>query len=57
MYEDELFYKMSKEGLLESNFRRAFSLYDMVFEGDGNLLPKDNGASFARKIDQAREYW
>ncbi|WP_440313171.1 DUF2441 domain-containing protein [Lysinibacillus odysseyi] len=29
----------------------------MVFEGDGNLLPKDNGASFARKIDQAREYW
>ncbi|WP_413366937.1 DUF2441 domain-containing protein [Lysinibacillus sp. 3P01SB] len=27
------------------------------FEGDGNLLPKENGASFARKMEQAREYW
>lgn len=27
------------------------------FEGDGYLLPKEDGASFARKMDQAREYW
>jgi hypothetical protein len=27
------------------------------FEGDGNLLPKEDGASFARKIEQARAYW
>ncbi len=27
------------------------------FEGDGNLLPKEDGVSFARKMEQAREYW
>ncbi len=27
------------------------------FEGDGNLLPKEDGVLFARKIEQAREYW
>ena len=27
------------------------------FEGDGNLLPKNDAAPFSRKIDQAREYW
>lgn len=27
------------------------------FEGDGNLLPKEDGVPFARKIEQAREYW
>lgn len=27
------------------------------FEGDGNLLPKNDAISFSRKIDQAREYW
>lgn len=27
------------------------------FEGDGNLLPKENGAPFAKKFEQAREYW
>lgn len=27
------------------------------FEGDENLLPKDDGVSFSRKIEQAREYW
>ncbi|MEO4053713.1 DUF2441 domain-containing protein [Solibacillus sp. CAU 1738] len=27
------------------------------FEGDGNLLPKEDGVSFSRKIDQAKEYW
>ncbi len=27
------------------------------FEGDGNLLPKEDGIPFSQKIDQAREYW
>ena len=27
------------------------------FEGDGNLLPKEDGAPFLKKIEQAREYW
>ncbi|MFE6138701.1 DUF2441 domain-containing protein [Bacillus sp. NPDC057893] len=27
------------------------------FEGDGNLLPKEDGIPFAQKIEQAREYW
>lgn len=27
------------------------------FEGDGNLLPKEDGAPFSQKIEQAREYW
>ena len=27
------------------------------FEGDGNLLPKDDGVPFSRKFEQAREYW
>ncbi|MGG1554733.1 DUF2441 domain-containing protein [Paenibacillus ferrarius] len=27
------------------------------FEGDGNLLPKEDGIPFSRKIEQAREYW
>lgn len=27
------------------------------FEGDGNLLPKEDGAPFSKKIEQARTYW
>lgn len=27
------------------------------FEGDGVLLPKEDGGSFSKKIEQAREYW
>lgn len=27
------------------------------FESDGNLLPKEDGISFSRKIEQARDYW
>lgn len=27
------------------------------FEGDGNLLPKEDGVPFSRKIEQAKEYW
>lgn len=27
------------------------------FEGDGNILPKEDGAPFSKKFEQAREYW
>ncbi|WP_433748044.1 DUF2441 domain-containing protein [Falsibacillus pallidus] len=27
------------------------------FEGDGSLLPKEDGVPFAQKIEQARTYW
>lgn len=27
------------------------------FEGDGNLLPKNDGVSFSKKIEQAHSYW
>ncbi|WHT49426.1 DUF2441 domain-containing protein [Sporosarcina thermotolerans] len=27
------------------------------FEGDGDLLPKEDGVPFSKKIEQAREYW
>lgn len=27
------------------------------FEGDGNLLPKEDGVPFSQKIEQAKEYW
>ncbi|MCI4252972.1 DUF2441 domain-containing protein [Bacillus sp. CCB-MMP212] len=27
------------------------------FEGDGNLLPKEDGIPFSQKIEQARKYW
>ena len=27
------------------------------FEGDGNLLPKEDGIPFTQKIEQARAYW
>ncbi|WMT39690.1 DUF2441 domain-containing protein [Paenibacillus sp. D2_2] len=27
------------------------------FEGDGSLLPKEDGASISQKVEQAREYW
>ncbi|SLM84806.1 MULTISPECIES: DUF2441 domain-containing protein [Vagococcus] len=29
----------------------------LIFEGDGNLLPKEDGRSFSKKIAQARIYW
>ncbi|OKP86939.1 hypothetical protein A3842_06445 [Paenibacillus sp. P3E] len=28
-----------------------------IFEGDGNLLPKEDAIPFSQKIEQAREYW
>ncbi|MBY5232500.1 hypothetical protein ABH61_27550, partial [Bacillus paranthracis] len=27
------------------------------FEGDGNLLPKEDAIPFSQKMEQAREYW
>jgi hypothetical protein len=27
------------------------------FEGDGNLLPKEDGVPFSLKIEQAKAYW
>lgn len=27
------------------------------FEGDGNMLPKEDGLSFSKKIEQANIYW
>lgn len=27
------------------------------FEGNGELLPKEDASSFAKKIEQARNYW
>lgn len=32
-------------------------VYGKSFEGDGALLPKEDGASFSRKIEQAKAYW
>lgn len=34
-----------------------FHVNGNFFEGDGNLLPKEDGIPFSRKIEQAREYW
>ncbi|ULO09603.1 DUF2441 domain-containing protein [Paenibacillus sp. 19GGS1-52] len=28
-----------------------------IFEGDGDLLPKEDAVPFSQKIEQAREYW
>ncbi|SFG98347.1 Protein of unknown function [Sporolactobacillus nakayamae] len=28
-----------------------------TFEGDGSLLPKEDGVPFSQKMEQAREYW
>lgn len=32
-------------------------VFGTSFEGDGALLPKEDGASFSRKIEQAKQYW
>lgn len=57
-YEDVLKWK----GVFESFNRQILQIVKLrvegnCFEGDGNLLPKDDGISFARKIEQARSYW
>ena len=57
-YEDVLKWK----DLFESYNRKILQIVKLrvngnCFEGDGNLLPKDDGAPFAQKIQQARTYW
>lgn len=57
-YEDLLKWK----AIFESYNRKVLQIVKLrvtgnSFEGDGQLLPKDDGISFARKIEQARAYW
>ncbi|QGM29627.1 DUF2441 domain-containing protein [Bacillus sp. N3536] len=35
----------------------SLRVFGNSFEGDASLLPKEDGASFSRKIEQARDYW
>ncbi|WP_336077606.1 DUF2441 domain-containing protein [Paenibacillus sp. 203] len=57
-YEDALKWKE----IFDSFNRKVLQIVKLrvtgsYFEGDGNLLPKVDGASFLKKIEQAREYW
>jgi len=57
-YEDVLKWKE----LFDSYNRKVLQIVKLKvignsFEGDGNLLPKNDAVPFSRKIDQAREYW
>jgi len=57
-YEDILKWKV----LFESFNRKVLQIVKLqvnghCFEGDGSLLPKEDGATFAQKIEQAKEYW
>lgn len=57
-YEDALKWKI----LFDSYNRNVLQIVKLrvagnYFEGDGNLLPKEDGVPFSRKIEQAREYW
>ncbi|WP_151734656.1 DUF2441 domain-containing protein [Paenibacillus tengchongensis] len=57
-YQDALKWKE----LFDSYQRRVLQIVKLrvngaIFEGDGSLLPKEEGAPFARKIEQASEYW
>ncbi len=57
-YDDALKWKK----LFESYNRRVLQIVKLrvignCFEGDGNLLPKEDGIPFAQKIEQARDYW
>lgn len=57
-YEDALKWK----DLFTSYKRKVLQIvklqvYGDSFEGDGNLLPKEDGSPFAKKFNQAREYW
>lgn len=57
-YEDALKWKdlfqTYNRNILQIVKLRVFGNY---FEGDGNLLPKEDGKPFAHKIEQAKEYW
>lgn len=57
-YEDALKWKE----LFDSYNRNVLQIVKLrvignSFEGDGNLLPKEDEAPFSQKIEQAREYW
>ncbi|PFW91646.1 hypothetical protein COL32_07675 [Bacillus pseudomycoides] len=57
-YEDALKWKE----LFNSYNRKVLQIVKLrvignSFEGDGNLLPKEDGVPFSRKIEQAKEYW
>lgn len=57
-YEDAMKWK----DLFDSYHRKVLQIVKLrvtgsYFEGDGNLLPKDDAVSFSTKIEQAREYW
>ncbi|EJR61780.1 hypothetical protein IIO_02688 [Bacillus cereus VD115] len=57
-YEDALKWK----ALFDSYNRDVLQIVKLLvsgisFESDGNLLPKEDGISFSRKIEQARDYW
>jgi len=57
-YEDSLKWKE----LFDSYNRKVLQIVKLrvignYFEGDGNLLPKEDGVPFTQKIEQAREYW
>ncbi|WP_391201499.1 DUF2441 domain-containing protein [Psychrobacillus sp. L4] len=57
-YEDTLKWKV----LFDSYNRKVLQIVKLrvignSFEGDGNLLPKEDGVPFSKKIQQAREYW
>ncbi|PFD98380.1 DUF2441 domain-containing protein [Bacillus cereus] len=57
-YEDALKWKK----LFDSYSRKVLQIVKLrvmgnSFEGDGNLLPKEDGVPFSRKIEQAKEYW
>ncbi len=57
-YQDALKWKE----LFDSYHRRVLQIVKLrvigaIFEGDGSLLPKEEGTPFSRKIEQAKEYW
>ncbi|MFC7688074.1 DUF2441 domain-containing protein [Ureibacillus sp. GCM10028918] len=57
-YEDVLKWKK----IFDSFNRKVLQIVKLkvvgnYFEGDEVLLPKEDGISFSKKIDQAREYW
>lgn len=57
-YEDALKWKV----IFDSYNRKVLQIVKLrvngsSFEGDGNLLPKEDGIPFSQKIQQAREYW
>jgi hypothetical protein len=57
-YEDALRWKE----LFDSYNRKVLQIAKLrvignIFEGDGSLLPKEDGVPFSQKIEQAREYW